>query len=381
MRVLYLTDNLSENGTVRILRDWILMGKEKNLLASLVIRPSSRLGPWLRDHEIPYTFNRLPLPDLCRPLPSLWSVAKLAAWCRYRKVSIIHCNEHNTYPFGVLLRKVTGLPLVCHVRYRMSREYCEWAFGGPERQPDALLWTSQQQQRDNADSVQGLVPLSKQHLVYIGLSLDTFGSRSSERQTVRQSWSVGDDDIVIGQASVIQPRKRIEDFVALIAQLASVDSRVLGLLAGDAIAGDELYRDQVLRMISACGLGNRFRVLGNIKDVEQFYHGIDLYVSTSEYETFGNSVCEAMSCSRMVVAYEGGSVREILGNSGIVVANSDLIALTQVVGDAIRNPCLRQYFGTLGRQRVLEVFNPRQSLDQLLTIYDRLGTPESHGQS
>ena len=88
-----------------------------------------------------------------------------------------------------------------------------------------------------------------------------------------------------------------------------------------------------------------------------------------------------MSCSRMVVAYEGGSVREILGNSGIVVANSDLIALTQVVGDAIRNPCLRQYFGTLGRQRVLEVFNPRQSLDQLLTIYDRLGTPESHGQS
>ena len=70
--------------------------------------------------------------------------------------------------------------------------------------------------------------MEKQHLVYIGLGLDSFSRRASERETARRAWGINGDEIVIGQASVIQPRKRIEDFLALVIKLAEEDRRVVG---------------------------------------------------------------------------------------------------------------------------------------------------------
>ena len=186
MCVLYLTDNPTQNGTVRILQNWLVLGRDKGLEGHVAIRPGSGFASWLSANNIPYTFNRLPSPNRRWPLPSLWDAGKLSAWVRSRGISVLHCNEHNFYLFGVLLRRLVGLPLVCHVRYRLTREFCEWAFGRPERQPDALLWTSRQQREDSEPAIRGIVPMEKQHLVYIGLGLDSFSRRSSERETARR---------------------------------------------------------------------------------------------------------------------------------------------------------------------------------------------------
>ena len=177
---------------------------------------------------------------------------------------------------------------------------------------------------------------------------------------------------MIGQASVIQPRKRIEDFLALVTKLAEEDRRVVGVLAGDAIPGDEPYRAKILRQIDASGLGRRFRWLGKLDDIEPFYHAIDIYTSTSEYETFGNSVCEAMACSRPVVAYTGGSVREVIDGAGLVVENGDLEALTRAARDCVRHIDLREKLGRCGRQRVADSFDPERSLHQLQELYGSL---------
>jgi glycosyltransferase involved in cell wall biosynthesis len=95
-------------------------------------------------------------------------------------------------------------------------------------------------------------------------------------------------------------------------------------------------------------------------------------VSTSEYETFGNSVCEAMACARPVAAYRGGSVAEVLGDTGLVVETGDLDGLTAAVERLVAAPYLRQSLGQAARQRVAEHFNPRKSFEQLLGIYASL---------
>ena len=64
----------------------------------------------------------------------------VARWARRVRVDVIHCNEHNVYPFARLLRRLLARPIVCHVRYRFDRGFAEWAFAN-RRQPDALLWT------------------------------------------------------------------------------------------------------------------------------------------------------------------------------------------------------------------------------------------------
>jgi hypothetical protein len=101
-----------------------------------------------------------------------------------------------------LIRRLTGLPLVCHVRYRVAREFCEWAFGHPGRQPDALLWTSRQQEADCADAIRGIVPAERQQIILLGLDLDTFGTRFETSEATRRAWGFLTGEIVIGQAGV-----------------------------------------------------------------------------------------------------------------------------------------------------------------------------------
>src|SRR5262249_32621351 len=158
-------------------------------------------------------------------------------------------------------------------------------------------------------------------------------------------------------------------FIDLVAELAREDDRVVGVLAGDAMPGDEAYRDQVLKHLETSGLGRRFRWLGNLDEVEPFYQAIDIFVSTSEYETFGNSVCEAMACGRPVAGYHGGSVREVLGDAGRTVDVGDTVALTESVRELVQRPELRADLSRRGRERVASQFNPAQSLEQLMAMY------------
>ena len=57
MRVLYLTDNPTQNGTVRILQNWLVLGRGKGLEGHVAIRPGSGFASWLSANNIPYTFS------------------------------------------------------------------------------------------------------------------------------------------------------------------------------------------------------------------------------------------------------------------------------------------------------------------------------------
>jgi L-malate glycosyltransferase len=368
MNVLFLTNNPNLGSTTRILQSWLLLGQLNQLVGHVVVQRAGPFSNWLKAHGVHHLIDTMPWPNRRWPFPSLWHAWKVARWARRAGVQIIHCNEHDVYPFALLVRWLLRLPIVCHVRFRIGRPFCEWTFS-KGRCPDALLWTSCQQREDCATAVEGIVPPASQHLVPLGLDLASFGTLASGRDDTRQSWGFRPDEVVLGTASAIRPHKRIEDFVELVAQMAREDARVVGVLAGDAMPGDEAYRDKILRQIENTGLGRRFRWVGNLEQVEPFYHALDVFVSTSEYETFGNSVCEAMACSRPVVAYRGGSVAEVLGDGGAIVENKDLSGLVSRVRECVLQPTRRHDLGQRGRQRVANCFDPAATLVKLTNLY------------
>jgi glycosyltransferase involved in cell wall biosynthesis len=371
VRVLYLTDNPTLGGTIRILQGWLPLARAEGLEGLVATPPGSAFVRWLSEHGVTHTSTPMPWFSRSWPFPSLWHAWRLARWARRHRVDVIHCNEHNVYPFGSLLRRLYRRPMVCHVRYQVSRGFCAWAFTD-SRKPDALLWTSRQQRQDCAEAIAGVVPDEKQHLIHLGLDLNVFGNRAAGREATRRAWGFSPDHVVIGQVCALRARKRIEDFIQLVATLVREDERVVGVLAGDAMPGDEPYREKVLRLIGESGLGPRFRWLGNVDDVEPVYQGMDVFVTTSEYETFGNSVCEAMACGLPVAAYKGGSVQEVVGEAGRVVPNADLAALLGAVRELVVRPGLRQETGRQCRRRVEEHFNPAASLRKLVRLYRSL---------
>jgi mannosyltransferase len=288
-------------------------------------------------------------------------------------VQIVHCNEHNVYPFALMLRRFLPRPIVCHVRYKLDPGFAEWVFAG-NRMPDALLWTSYQQKADSADAVEGVIPQSRQHVLRLGIDLNRFGVATTTGAEARAKWDVRRDETLVGTASPLRPRKKVEDFVHLIVELARRYENVVGRIAGGTVPGDEEYRAGIEQQIATSGLGRRLRWLGYLEPVEPFYHACDIVVSTSEYETFGNSVCEAMACCKPVAAYRGGSVAEVVGDSGLIVETNDREGLTAAVERLVRDPELRKSLGTKGRERVETEFNPRNSFKQLMGIYESLLT-------
>jgi len=378
VNILYLTNNPNLGSTARTLQDWLLLGREDGIIGAVVAQRSGDFSNWLNSNGIPYEIDRMPWPDWKWPIPSLMHAIKVAFWARQWKIDIIHCNEHNVYSFGVLLRSLLRKPLVCHVRFSVSPEFCQWAFKGQNRKPDMLLWTSEQQKSDCKQAISGLVPEEQQQIVPLGLNLDTFGKAVQSRSESRQKWGVCEDDIVIGTASALRPIKHIEDFVKIVIEIAKKDPRVIGVIAGDVILGAEDYKNKILNQIQNSGLGNRLRWLGNLEPIEPFMHAIDIFISTSEYETFGMSVCEAMACRRPVAAYRGGSVHEVVGEAGIIVETGDLSSLIRGIQKLIYNPKLREDLGTHARERVRENFNPAKSFQQLKQIYESLLSKESY---
>jgi alpha-1,3-rhamnosyl/mannosyltransferase len=77
-----------------------------------------------------------------------------------------------------------------------------------------------------------------------------------------------------------------------------------------------------------------------------------------------------MACGRPVVGYRGGSVHEVIGDSGIVVETGDVEGLISAVERLLADGEYRSHLGQAARKRVSEEFNPRRSFEQLCRIYE-----------
>lgn len=375
--VTWLTINPNLGASARTLQDWILLGRPDRLRASIALRTDGDLRHWLDAERIPHMLSPMPWPDRANVMRSVVQAWRIKRWMKGLDAQFIHCYEHDLYPFAVALRMLTSLPLVCHVHFAPERDFLLWAFGSRRKQPDAVIWTSAQQRKDCAAAIDGIVGPERQHVIPLGLDLRRFGSRSDGREATRRDLGIGPADVVIGAASALRGRKRIDDFLDLVSALRERHRDVVGLLAGGEVPGDEAYARDIIPRIRAAEDAGGFRWLGNLEPVEPFMHAIDIFVSTSEYETFGMSVLEAMGCGKPVVAYRGGSVHEVVGDAGRIVPTGDVAGLIAATEPLIVDRQRRLEVGEAARLRVAVEYDPRGSLDQLLRIYASIKRSQS----
>src|SRR4051812_24226345 len=106
MRVLFLTSNPNLGGTARILQSWLLLGRQEGVHGRVVAQRAGALSAWLEAETFTHRVDPMPWPDRRWPFPSFWHAWDLARWANRGGVEIIHCNEHDVYPFAVLLRRL-----------------------------------------------------------------------------------------------------------------------------------------------------------------------------------------------------------------------------------------------------------------------------------
>ena len=368
--VVFSTNSRDRGSTSRTLETWT------NLLPEHGIRPAVTLGgegpllDALCTAGTPATIRPLSVvPNWHHPTPFGIAVARLAATLTKSRASLLHINEHEFHLVPAHAARLAGIPFVTHVRFRPSRQMADWIFRGTRR-PARLFFTSRTQMHDCTDAVRPTVPEEDWRLIPDGLDFSKWGQDRSARARLRAAWRLSEDTVAVGTASAISDRKRLDHFVRLIARLRAAGLNIVGFLAGDAHLPSDRALGQHLRQLAVdLGVADSLRFLGYVEPVEPLYYAWDLLLSTSSYETFGMSVIEAMSCRCPVLAYPGGSVAEVLADSGCVVPDGDEDALFDEARRLVVNREAAIALGERGRRHAEDTYDLRYVVPKLVAEY------------
>ena len=127
------------------------------------------------------------------------------------------------------------------------------------------------------------------------------------------------------------------------------------------ILGDGPDKEKCLKMITKNHLKDRFHFLGykKQKELKNYYGVSDIYVLTSIYDNFPNSVLEAMAMSLPVIASNTGGLKQQVknGKSGYLFNIDDKNDLKIKLLKLMKNSKLRAKFGNSGNKTILNKFD------------------------
>ena len=141
------------------------------------------------------------------------------------------------------------------------------------------------------------------------------------------------------------------------------------------------FRKQLEAAIEKHGLGCRFRIVEDCRDMPAAYVLADVVVSAStDPEGFGRTIIEAQAMGRPVIATDHGGAREtvVAGSTGWLVPPSDSGALAAAIGEALKlDPAERIAFGRRARAHIAAGFTREAMCARTIDIYEELLFPEA----
>ncbi len=159
-------------------------------------------------------------------------------------------------------------------------------------------------------------------------------------------------------------------FVYLLKAMTGID-RSVQLTAVD---GGSPHRRVTSRLIKKLGIEDRVEFTGktSTEELVRHYNESEIAIVPSVYEGFGLPAAEAMSCGVPVIASDGGALREVVADAGIVVPARDEAAIADAINRLIAD---RQRLGELaekGIERVKQNFTWEKSVMDIIDSYRRL---------
>ena len=215
----------------------------------------------------------------------------------------------------------------------------------------------------------------KLHVVPEAVAARFFDTPPASRAAVRASLGIPADERVILVIGVLVPAKGQLSAVRALASLAARGVRARLVLCGTE--WDPAYRERVLAEAARLGVADRLVLLGFRSDVIALLDASDVLLVSSQTESFGLTVVEAMARRVPVVATRCGGPEETLvdGETGLLVDVGDSEAMAEGLFRLLGSPELEQRlrdaaFVEAGR------YHPDRALGMTLRDYDcRPGSP------
>lgn len=171
--------------------------------------------------------------------------------------------------------------------------------------------------------------------VYNGIDLDKFKNIKISQSKLNHG---GENNktkkiLAVGRLNIQKDYPNLLNSLLIVKKEKKIDFKLF-------IVGEGEERKNILSLIQQFSLEDNIELLGRRDDIPILMSEADIFVLSSAYEGFGLVVAEAMACETFVVATDCGGVKEVMGDTGLLVAPKDSMALAQALITAMEMPYL-----------------------------------------
>jgi glycosyltransferase involved in cell wall biosynthesis len=186
---------------------------------------------------------------------------------------------------------------------------------------------------------------------------------------------------VVGWVGRLDPVKRLEDAIKAFAAFRDTNPEsILRVAAAECSYGDvgtQEYARHVRATAQALGVAPSIEFRIDEEDIGGFLNSIDIFISSSERETFSRSVFEAMLMARPIVATRARAVSDLIsdGVDGLLVNVGDVEGLAAGLRALTNDRDQARVLGRAARERATRIAaesDPVTSLERVLRrVLDR----------
>lgn len=212
------------------------------------------------------------------------------------------------------------------------------------------------------------LPENRIHLIANGVDVNAFRP-VQDHSALRAAFGIPMERFVVGNVARLDAVKNHDVILRGLARLRELEVRPYFLLVGEGP-----HRAALEREIQRLGLHKDVRLFGYSDHIAELLNCMDVYVQSSLYEGFSNTIIEAMACGLPVLATDVGGTADLFsqGVEGWFFSPEDDEALALLMLQLQRNPSLRERAAARGRQRVIAQFSVQAMVREYENLYLKL---------
>lgn len=199
-------------------------------------------------------------------------------------------------------------------------------------------------------------------VVYNMIDTSRYTHSTIEHQRLRQKFGFTASDIVVVSNGQVQPRKRVDTFLKIAAELPEykfvwVGGIPFGRAADDYAAMQRLMQTAPTNVI--------FTGVVPLDQVREYFAAADIFVMPSDQETFGLAIVEAAASGLPVILRDIADYDQTFRDDAVMCAEDDFVrAVTRLATD----PTYYKEM-TTHAARIAARYDSRQVSDQLIAVY------------
>ena len=336
----------------------------------LCLPPNSKLSEVAREIKVPcapYFASNLhtkgPFSKAVALLGLLWAAYKI-------KPDVIHLNQAGAVLYAELAARIFKVALIVHVR---MEEDCDFIskrlrfISNPKFIAiSAFIVKELHRYGVNSESIQ---------LIYNPIESNKPSMKYESFYDI--GIKLPESSVKIGFSGRLCATKGINLFIEAMQFVIAERPSSIGVVFGESAETTSEGLDYLSAMKNfskELGIADRIMFLGFREDVQLLMQFLDVFVSSSDTEAWGRSICDALVAGVPVVATDVGGVSDVIRNgvTGYLVPPRNSNALSDAIIQIIEDPAKGRLMAKTGKEWILDHCNPKKHAKIITECYEKL---------